>query len=67
MIPKIVNDLNQIAEEMKARIQAYADLHNISFEEAKKRARININGKSYRIDEVENEAQDSVGNGSRES
>ena len=67
MNPKIVNDLNQIAEEMKARIQAYADLHNISFEEAKKRARININGKSYRIDEVENETQNGVGNGSRES
>lgn len=44
MNPKIVNDLNEIALEIKARIQAYADLHNISFEEAQKRAKLKIGG-----------------------
>ena len=43
--------LEEIAQEMKERIQAYADQHGISFEEAQKRARININGKSFKIGE----------------
>lgn len=51
MNQKIVNDLDEVAKEIKARIQAYADLHGISFEEAQKRARINIGGKSYKIGE----------------
>lgn len=67
MNPKIVNDLNDVALEIKARIQAYADLHNISFEEAQKRARINVNGKSYKIDEVDDETQNGFGNGTRKS
>lgn len=53
MNPKTVNDLNEIAKEIKDRIQAYADKHNISFEEARKRARLNIDGKLLKI-----EAQD---------
>lgn len=55
MKTNLQNDLNQIAQEIKARIQAYADLHGISFEEAQKRARINIGGKSFKIDEVDDE------------
>lgn len=51
MNPKIVNDLNEIALEIKARIQAYADLHGISFEEAQKRARLTIGDKTLKISE----------------
>ena len=67
MKQKILNDLNDVAQEIKARIQAYADLHKISFEEAQKRARINIDGKSYQISEDENETQNGFGDGSGES
>lgn len=52
------NDLNQIALEIKARIQAYADRHNISFEEAQKRARITINGKSFKVSEEQSDGQE---------
>lgn len=55
MKQEILNDLNEIAEELKQRIQAYADLHNISFDEAKKRARLTIDGKSQKLDEDQNE------------
>lgn len=51
MNPKTTNDLSDIAEEIKQRIQAYADLKGISFEEAQKRARLTIDGKPYRIGE----------------
>lgn len=50
-IHDITRDLNEIAKEIKARIQAYADLHNISFEEAKKRAKLTIDGKEIKIEE----------------
>lgn len=48
---EVESQLSQIAQEIKERIQAYADLHKISFEEAQKRANIKINGKSYKIGE----------------
>lgn len=65
MKPRIVNDLNDVAFEIRARIQAYADLHNISFEEAQKRATLTIDGKPYKIHEVDDETQNGDGNGSR--
>lgn len=49
MNPKIVNDLNEIALEIKARIQAYADLHNISFDEAAKRAKLRIGNEEFGV------------------
>ncbi len=49
MNSKIINDLSNIAKEIKARIQAYADLHNISFEEAEKRAKLTIAGQDIKI------------------
>lgn len=55
IIPTVVTDLNEIAQEIKARIQAYADLHGISFEEAQKRARLTVNGKTMKIGEVADE------------
>lgn len=61
---EITNDLNDIANEIKARIQAYADLHNISFEEAKKRAKLKIGNVEIRMDD---ETQNGERNGSGES
>ncbi len=58
MKTKLQNDLNQITIEIKARIQAYADRHNISFEEAKKRARITIDGKPFRVSEEQSDGQE---------
>lgn len=55
MTTKLLNDLNQIALEIKARIQAYADKHNISFEEASKRATIQIGGEIIKPFEGPNE------------
>lgn len=51
MKTRLLNDLSQIIRDIKARIQAYADKHNISFEEAEKRAKMRINGKEIRIRE----------------
>lgn len=61
---EIVNNLNDVAREIKDRIQAYADLHNISFDEAKKRARLVLGNKEIRMDY---EAQNGERNGSGES
>lgn len=44
-------ELEQIAKDIKDKIQAYADHHGISFDEARKRAKITIQGKSFRIGE----------------
>lgn len=43
--------VEDLAQQIKDRIQAYADQHGISFDEAQKRARINIDGKTFRIGE----------------
>lgn len=43
--------IEETAQLIKERIQAYADQHGISFDEAQKRARINIDGKTYKIGE----------------
>lgn len=41
----------EVAQQIKERIQAYADQNGISFEEAQKRARIIIGGKTYKVGE----------------
>lgn len=48
---EIENDLQDVASQIKARIQAYADKHNISFDESKKRAKLTIDGKYIKISE----------------
>lgn len=48
---EVETGLEEIAQQIKERIQAYADQNGISFEEAQKRANIKINGKSYKIGE----------------
>lgn len=52
---EIINDLNDIADTINKRIQAYADLHGISFEEARRRAKLTIDGKTQQIDEEPDE------------
>lgn len=47
--PTTLKCLLEINEEIIQRIQAYADKHNISFEEAQKRARLVIDGKEIKI------------------
>lgn len=47
--PTTLKRLLEINEEIIQRIQAYADKHNISFEEAKKRAKLVIEGKEIEI------------------
>ena len=45
-LPKMtVDDLIQLSFDIKARIQAHAEKHGISFEEAAKRVKMNIDGK----------------------
>jgi hypothetical protein len=48
---EIENDLQDVASQIKARIQAYADKHNISFDEAKKRAKLTVGGREVNISE----------------
>lgn len=43
--------IEEVAQQIKDRIQAYADQHGISFDEAQKRANIKIDGKTYKIGE----------------
>jgi hypothetical protein len=56
MKSSLVNDLNDIAQEIKQRIHAYADKHGISFEEAQKRAKLVIDGQPIRIEDGPGEA-----------
>lgn len=44
---KTLNELIGISEEIRSRLQAYAEKHNITLEEAKKRARIRIGDREY--------------------
>lgn len=53
MKSSLVNDLNEVANEIKQRIQAYADKHGISFEEAQKRAKLVIEGHVVPVGEVD--------------
>lgn len=53
MKSSLVNDLNDVANEIKQRIQAYADKHGISFEEAKKRAKLVIDGQTIPVGDTD--------------
>lgn len=50
-------NLDQISQEIKARIQAHADKYNITFEEAAKKAKLVIDGvviQAYTVSKEEN-------------
>jgi len=50
---QIQEELKDISDEIKQRIQAYADKHGISFEEAQKRAKLVIDGQAIPVGDTD--------------